>query len=41
VNALIALGPEPFRQFIASELQIASEEPFGTAIKHFLTSQAA
>ena len=39
VNALIALGAEPFRQYIASELQIASEVPFGTAIKHFLTSQ--
>lgn len=40
VDEMIELGPERFRQFIESEVQIASEEPFGTAIKHFLTRQA-
>lgn len=41
VSALIALGPELFRQFIATELQSAADAPHGTAIKHFLTNQAA
>jgi len=41
VNTLIALSPELFRNYVASEVQSASEAPFGTAIKHFLTSRAA
>ncbi len=41
VSTLIALGPERFREFIASELKNAAEAPFCTAINHFLASQSA
>jgi uncharacterized protein (TIGR02646 family) len=41
LNELLGFSPDLVIQFIAIEVQRAAEASFGTAIKHFLTSQAA